>query len=377
MIYLDNASSTFPKPKAVTDAVMDCMTRIGANPGRGGYRNAVEANRMLVDLRHRLCKLVNGPDENRMILTAGCTDALNMAIKGVLREGDHVVYSMLDHNSVNRPLGGLQRAGIITTTQVTMSGDGFVDPDDFRKAMTAKTRLVILNHASNVTGLIQPAAEIGAMARQHGALFLMDAAQTVGVVDLDVEAHSCDLLAFPAHKELLAPAGIGGLYVGERAQVRPWREGGTGTRSEEPLQPDEMPYALEAGTKCMPAAVGLLASLKELNPKRNLQHVQEMMARFLHGIHDVEQIKVLGNPSPDRRVGAVALMIEDVAPEDAAAILDESFDIAVRSGLHCAPNVHRKLGSFPAGAVRVAPGPFTTAEEIDQAAKALKEIAAR
>jgi selenocysteine lyase/cysteine desulfurase len=284
---------------------------------------------------------------------------------------------MLDHNSVNRPLGGLQRSGSITTTQVPMSKDGYVDPDDYRKAMTARTRLVILNHASNVTGLIQPAAEIGAIAREGEALFLIDAAQTVGLVEIDVEAFSCDLLAFPAHKELLSPAGIGGLYVGERAQVRAWREGGTGTRSEEPVQPEDMPYALEAGTKCMVAAAGLLASLKELDPAANLKHVRQMMARFVDAVRDDKRIKVLGDRSADRRVGAISLLIEDVAPEDVGAILDESFDIAVRTGLHCAPNVHRQLGSFPAGAVRVAPGPFTTIDEIDRAVVALKELAAR
>jgi cysteine desulfurase/selenocysteine lyase len=252
--YLDNAATTFPKPESVY-RVMDefARTRL-ANPGRAGHRLAVASERMLDEARHVLNQFFNGEGPERFIFTLNCTDALNMAIKGVLREGDHVVTTNLEHNSVSRPLQALADAKVITLTRVPADSSGTVHPDDIRRAITSKTRLIVLTHASNVLGTVQPAAEIARIAREHEVLFLLDAAQTAGVIPIDIRGWGIDLLAFPGHKSLLGPTGTGGLYVGSRVQLRPWREGGTGGDSSSPTQPREMPYYLEGAPRTSSAS---------------------------------------------------------------------------------------------------------------------------
>src|SRR5713101_358845 len=262
MIYLDNAATSFPKPESVYQA-LDRFARTDlANPGRAGHKMALAAERALDDARHLLNQLFHGEGPERFVFTLNCTDALNMAFKGMLAEGDHVITTDLEHNSVSRPLRKMELDRRIALTRVMADAGGTVDPDDFRKAITSRTRLISLTHASNVLGTIQPVAEVGRIARDHGLLFLVDAAQTAGVVPIDVQAMNIDLLAFPGHKSLLGPTGTGALYVGHRAQVRAWREGGTGGDSSSETQPREFPHFLEGGTPNVLGVAGLAAGIR-------------------------------------------------------------------------------------------------------------------
>src|SRR5262245_32482159 len=261
-IYLDNAATSFPKPEAVYRALDRFARESLANAGRAGHKMALAAEHALDDCRHRLNQLFNGKGPERFVFTLNCTDALNMAFKGVLQSGDHVVTTDLEHNSVSRPLVAMEQAGFITLTRVAADGGGTVDPDAIRKAITSKTRLIALGHASNVLGTVQPVAEIGRIAREHDILFLVDAAQTAGVLPIDVQAMYIDLLAFPGHKGLLGPTGTGALYVAPRVKVGAWREGGTGGDSASPTQPAEYPYFLEGGTPNVLGVAGLALGIE-------------------------------------------------------------------------------------------------------------------
>jgi cysteine desulfurase/selenocysteine lyase len=375
MIYLDNASTSWPKPAAVAAEMVRFLNEDGANPGRASHRMALAASNVLRAVRLKLTKLFDADRPERTILCLNCTDALNMAIKGVLREGDHVVATQLEHNSVIRPLNALAERGFIKVTWVPADGAGYVDPDAVARAMKPATRLVAAVHASNVTGLIQPVETIGRMARAHGALFLVDAAQTAGVLDISVKRMNIDLLAVPGHKSLLGPMGTGALCVGERVDPRPWREGGTGGDSATPTQPVEYPYALEAGTPNAVGFAGLGAALDGLTPADTLAHERRLLKRLVERLDGLNGVRIVGDPDPSQRVGTMSLTVRELWPNEVGAVLDERFDIAVRAGLHCAPLTHRALGTFPDGTVRVSPGPYTTTEEIDRFADALGELA--
>src|SRR5438105_2159618 len=262
MIYLDNAATSFPKPESVYRALDRFARSDLANPGRAGHKMALAAERALDDCRHLLNQLFHGEGPERFVFTLNCTDALNMAFKGVLADGDHVITTDLEHNSVSRPLRKMQLDGRITLTRVHADAGGTIDPDDIRKAITPRTRMVALTHASNVLGTVQPIAAVGSLARDHGLLFVVDAAQTAGVVPIDVRLMNIDLLAFPGHKSLLGPTGTGALYVGPRASLRAWREGGTGGDSSSETQPREFPYFLEGGTPNVLGVAGLAAGVK-------------------------------------------------------------------------------------------------------------------
>jgi len=374
-IYLDNASTSWPKPQRVIDEMSRFLAEEAGSPGRAGHRLALAAERIVRDVRVKLARLVHADDPNRIIQCLNGTDALNIALKGSLRSGDHVICTALDHNSVSRPLQALAEAGVISVTRLAVGGDGVIDPDDVRKAITPQTRLVVANHASNVTGVIQPIAEIGRIVREHNQLFLVDAAQAIGLLDIHVDAMNIDLLAFPCHKALLGPAGTGALYVGPRAVLRPWREGGTGADSVLPTQPKEFPTWLEAGTPNTVGLAGLNAALDGLNPAVAMNHERELLDRFIQGVSNDDRIRLVGPGATSARVGVVSLLVEEVPPVDVAAVLDESFGIAVRSGLHCAPYAHRALGAFPEGTVRISPGWSTTTTDIDELVSALHEIA--
>ncbi len=375
-VYLDNASTSWPKPRRVIDEMVRFLAEEGGSPGRGGHRMAVGAERIVREVRVKLARLIHADDPNRIIHCFNGTDALNIALKGSLREGDHVVCTQLDHNSVSRPLEAMVARKFITLTRVPVGGDGCVDPDSIRGAITLETRLVTTVHASNVTGILQPVAEIGGVTRERELLFLVDAAQTAGVVDIDVEAMNIDLLAFPGHKSLLGPSGTGVLYVGKRAEIGPFREGGTGAESSNPMQPKELPTRLEAGTHNTVGLAGLNAALDGLNPTQALAHEGRFIERLIRGLEDSDKVRIFGDAPPSHRVGLLSLWIDGISPVDAAAILDETFGIAVRAGLHCAPHAHRALGTFPDGTIRVSPGWNTTEAEMDQLIAALREIAA-
>jgi cysteine desulfurase family protein len=377
MIYLDNAATSFPKPESVYNALDRFARTTLANPGRAGHKMALAAEHALDDARHRLNRFFNGRAPERWVFTLNGTDALNMAFKGVLGDGDHVVTTDLEHNSVSRPLVALAEAGRITLTRVAADSGGTVDPAAVAAALTPKTKLVAVTHASNVLGTVQPVAEIGKLVRARDALFLVDAAQTAGVLPIDVQAACIDLLAFPGHKSLLGPTGTGALYVGPRANLRPWREGGTGGDSSTPTQPKEFPYYLEGGTPNVLGVAGLVAGL-DFVEERGLEairkHELELCDRLRDALADMPGFEVFGHADAARRVGTVSFRCEVMTATDLGAILDQSFDIAVRPGLHCAPYVHKALGSYPDGLVRVSTGPFNTAADIDRLVGALKEV---
>jgi cysteine desulfurase/selenocysteine lyase len=378
MIYLDNAATSFPKPEAVYHA-LDRFARTSlANPGRAGHRMALAAERALDDARHLLNQFFHGEAPERFVFTLNGTDALNMAFKGVLRDGDHVITTDLEHNSVSRPLRQLELDGRITLTRLRADEGGTLHPDDFRRAVTSRTRLIAVTHASNVLGTVQPVEAIGRIARERDLLFLVDAAQTAGVVPIDVQATHIDLLAFPGHKSLLGPTGTGALYVGSRAAVKAWREGGTGGDSASETQPRELPYFLEGGTPNVLGVAGLTAGVKYVQ-ERGLDSIREhevgLCERLWRRLDEIGGYEVLGHRDPARRVGTLSFRSDALPATEIGGILDQAFEIATRPGLHCAPHIHRSLGTFPEGTVRVSPGAFNTVEEIDQLARALAEIA--
>lgn len=377
MVYLDNAATSFPKPDEVYAALDRFARHALANPGRAGHKMALAAEHTLDDARHRLNRFFNGRNPDRWVFTLNGTDALNMAIKGVLRDGDHVVTTDLEHNSVSRPLAALAEAGRITLTRVRADAGGTIDPGAVAAALTPRTRLVVVTHASNVLGTVQPVEAIGQVVREHDALFLVDAAQTAGVVPLDVQAACIDLLAFPGHKSLFGPTGTGVLYVGPRAHLRPWREGGTGGDSSSPTQPQEFPYYLEGGTPNVLGIAGLVAGLnfvEERSPEAIRRHEVELCDRLRTALEELPGFEVFGHTDAARRVGTLSFRCDALPAGELGAVLDQSFDIAVRPGLHCAPYIHKALGSYPEGLVRVSPGPFNTVADIDRLIDALREV---
>lgn len=405
MIYFDNAATSFPKPPEVAARMARFLADEAANPGRAGHRMAVAAERMLDDVRLKLTRFFDGDDHHRMIFAMNGTDALNMAIKGVLaNEGarEHVITTVLEHNSVSRPLQAMVAHGLIELTRVSCDDQGFVDPQAVASAIKPNTRLIVMTHASNVLGTIQDIAAVGRIARERGILFCVDAAQTAGVVPISIRQMCIDLLAFPGHKSLLGPTGTGGLYVGPRcpepaeavaatleaggldnvvmrqARLRPWREGGTGGDSTTPTQPALYPYYLEGGTPNTVGIVGLGAGLDhvlEQDPARTLAHEQHMVAAILDRFGSDDRFTFYGSRDPARRVGTLSLNIRGYEAPDVGSILDDSFNIAVRPGLHCSPYIHRRLGTFPQGTVRISPGPFNTEADLNALLDALDQIA--
>jgi cysteine desulfurase family protein len=378
MIYLDNAATSFPKPESVYRALDHFARQNLANPGRAGHKMALAAERALDDARHLLNQFFAGKGPERWVFTLNGTDALNMAFKGVLNDGDHVITTDLEHNSVSRPLCALEQAACISLTRLRADGGGTVDPDAVRKAITPKTRLVALTHASNVLGTVQPVGEVGRVTRENDLLLLVDAAQTAGVLAIDVGAMNVDLLAFPGHKSLLGPTGTGVLYVGPRVKLRAWREGGTGGDSASETQPRELPYFLEGGTPNVLGVAGLAAGVRWVQ-EQGLEAIHEretaLCERLWRKLDELAGYEVFGHRDPARRVATLSFRSEALPAAELGGILDQAFDIAVRPGLHCAPYVHRSLGTFPDGTVRVSAGPFTTEEDIDRLAAALAEVA--
>ena len=384
MIYLDNAATSFPKPEVVYQA-LDIFARTKlANPGRSSHRMAKDAERMIDDTRLALDRFFHGEGHRRWVFTLNCSDGLNIAIKGTVRPGDHVITTDLEHNSVSRPLRAMEKAGVISLTRVESRG-GYVDPDSVRKALTPKTRMVAMTHASNVLGTVQPIEEIAPIVREAGALFLVDAAQSAGLVPIDLRATPIDLLAFPGHKALYGPTGTGALYVSPKVTIRPWREGGTGGDSKSEVQPEEMPYALEGGTPNALGIAGLSAGLAwtaERGPEANRLHEVALLQKVVDWVESqghADGWQVAGRWDARTHVGALSLRspnLDDLHPQTLADILDTSFEIAVRPGLHCAPYAHRRLGTFPDGTLRLSPGPFNTAEDVDAFLNALSEITA-
>lgn len=382
-IYLDNAATSWPKPEAVYRAVDDYQRRLGAPAGRGTYHEAAEVERLIRQCRQRLAELISGDESERMIFTFNGTDSLNLALHGLLRPGDHVITSVCEHNSVLRPLRQLQDQADVRVTYVRCDGAGYVDPQEFRRAIQPRTRLIALTHASNVTGAIQPVADVGSLAREAGVLYLVDAAQSLGHVPIDVKQIGCDLLAAPGHKGLLGTLGTGVLYVGPgvEAQLMTTRQGGTGTRSDEDIQPTTLPDRYESGNHNASGLIGLNEGIGEVM-RRGLsaiaEHEHGLATRLLEGLQDARGITLYGpsSSSAGPRAGVVSLNLEGFEPQELAALLDATASIQVRAGIHCAPRMHQALGTSPRGTVRFSPGIYNTAEDIDAAAAVLREIAA-
>jgi selenocysteine lyase/cysteine desulfurase len=342
---------------------------------------ALQAEQALEAARHTLNQFFHGEAPERWVFTLNCTDGLNLAIKGVICPGDHVVTTDLEHNSISRPLEALKQAGVISLTRVRSSA-GYVDPDEIKKALRRETKLVAMTHASNVLGTVQPIEAVAAVVRETGALFLVDAAQSAGVVPIDLGSTPIDLMAFPGHKALYGPTGTGALYVGSRSdgRIRTWREGGTGGDSSSPTQPMELPYLLEGGTPNVLGIAGLasgVAWVSERGPERLRREEVALLEPVVEWAEAMDDWSVAGRWEPGTHVGALSLIApESLAPQDIGAILDTSFDIAIRPGLHCAPYIHRALGTFPNGTVRLSTGAFTTREEVQSLIDALCQISA-
>jgi cysteine desulfurase/selenocysteine lyase len=365
-IYLDNAATSFPKPEPVYQAVMHAMREIGASPGRGGHRLSLEASRIMFQAREAAASLLGAPDSSRIIFTHSATEALNMALRGILVPGDHVVTSSMEHNSLARPLHLLEQQGVALTV-VQAGPDGVIDPADIRRALNPRTRMIAIGHVSNVSGTIQPIDRISAISREAGALFLLDAAQSAGNVTIDVIASSIDLLAAPGHKGLYGPQGTGLLYVAPHVSLRPLLSGGTGTNSTSEDQPLEMPDGFESGTHNLPGIAGLKAGIEFVMEQGAAvigAHERGLVTYAIERLQGLPQITLYGPTDPDLRGAVLSFTISG---RDSAAVafeLDRRFDIAVRSGLHCAPRAHRSLGTFPDGTVRMSPGWFTTRDDI-------------
>lgn len=380
-IYLDNAATSWPKPEAVYDAVNQYQRNIGAPAGRSTYREASEAARLVHDARRQLAELIGIDDPQRIVFTLNGTDALNLAILGLLKTGEHLVTTVVEHNSVLRPVRYLEQTRGIEATRVSCSSDGIVDPDDIRRAIRSNTRLIALNHVSNVTGAVQPAREVGRLAKEHGVIFLLDAAQSMGHLPVNAADLGVDLLAAPGHKGLLGPLGTGFLYVApglERA-LEPLRQGGTGTQSEIDLQPDTLPERYEPGNHNLPGLAGLnaaLASLRERGIARLREHESMLTQRLVEAFREVPGVLVHGPTDPALRSGVVSISVEGYDPQEVALLLDSSYSVQVRSGLHCAPRMHDALQTTGrGGTVRFSVGPFNTLDEMEVTTGAVAEIA--
>jgi len=379
VIYLDNAATSFPKPPEVAEAICDFLLHKAGNPGRSGHALALAAGAAVAGTRRSVAALFGISDRDRLVFTLNATDALNQALHGLLRPGDRVITTGMEHNAVARPLFALAEQGV-EVVWLRCASDGSLDLADLeRELRAAPTRLVVMTHASNVCGTILPIGAVTELAHSHGALTLVDAAQTAGVLPIDVGELSIDLLAFPGHKGLLGPTGTGGLYVAPGVNLIPLRQGGTGSHSELPSQPEDLPDALESGTVNTVGIAGLGAAVKVLQ-ETGIETVRAresaLSERLLAGLQEIDGVRIHGVLDPSARVSVVSVTLRGWEPIDVSAALDSAFGIAVRSGLHCAPLAHRALGTFPLGTVRLAPGHLTTDDEIDQTLAALGELAA-
>lgn len=380
MIYLDNAATSWPKPERVYETLGSFLRTAGANPGRSSHRMSARAAAAVDDTRAKLARLVGLDDPRRVIFANNTTDALNLAIKGMLSAGDHAVTTVMEHNSIRRPLRALEVEGVVTT-KVPAGPDGIVSAEAIAEAMRPNTRLVVMTHASNVNGAIQPIEKIAQIVRENGSFLAVDAAQTIGTLPIDLEQLGADLLAFPGHKALMGPPGTGGLILGPRvdtSDLTPIREGGTGGNSEEEVQPRTLPARYEAGTLNTVGIAALGTALEfvaEVGVATIGAHEREMTTRLIDGLTQIPGVRVLSPADPEKRVAVVSFLVDGWEPSEFGIALDEAFEIACRTGLHCAPEACQALGAFPGGTIRFSPGFFTTAEEIDRALEAVNDLA--
>lgn len=377
MIYLDNAATTRRKPQPVIDAVVKAMTTMG-NASRGAHDSALEASRAVYETRCKIARLFGCTRPDHVIFTCNSTEALNIAISGTLNKGDHVITTDLEHNSVLRPLYRLEEAGTISLSFVPADRRGQVNYDDFAALIRPETRAIVCTHASNLTGQMIDIARMGALARERGLLFLVDASQTAGCVPIHMEDMGVDVLCFTGHKGLMGPQGTGGLCIREGIEIRPFKVGGSGVQSYRKEQPEEYPTRLEAGTLNSHGLMGLSAALdfiQEIGLETIAAHERAMMVRFYEGIKGIEGVTVYGDFSSNARTAVVALNIRGYDSSEVSDELSQTYDIATRPGAHCAPRMHQALGTTEQGAVRFSASWFTTREEVDAAIQAVRELA--
>jgi cysteine desulfurase/selenocysteine lyase len=380
MIYFDNAATSWPKPPGVAEAMVHFLSEVGANPGRAAHRRAIESGRILYDAREAVCELFHAPDPLRVVFGKNVTEALNLVLKGLLRPGDHVVTSSMEHNSMMRPLRALEQKGVRVTV-VGCSPQGVLDPADVEAAIRPDTKLVALNHASNVVGTLLPLAEAGAICRQRDLPLLVDAAQTAGAYPIDVQAARIDLLAFTGHKSLGGPMGTGGLIVGQRvdeAQMEPLIRGGTGSRSEHEVQPDFLPDMYESGTPNVVGLAGLRVGVRwvlERGVEAIRAHEVALARALIHGLSRIDGVTVYGTLDAELQTATVSFNVVGMEPSEVGLRLDDDYGIMCRVGLHCAPTAHKTLGTFPDGTVRFGLSAFNTMDEVEAALTAVGELA--
>jgi cysteine desulfurase family protein len=379
MIYLDNAATSWPKPPQVKEAMNRFMEEVGANPGRSGHSLSVEAARIVYEAREALSVLFHVKDSSRIVFTLNATESINLALEGILKPRDHVVTSSMEHNSVMRPLRDLEKRGIELSI-IPCSKEGMLDPQEVERKIRSNTRMVVLNHASNVTGTLLPVKEVGFIARKHNLLFLVDAAQTAGVFPIDVAKDKIDLLAFTGHKSLYGPQGTGGLVIGERIKEKemiPLKQGGTGSRSEFEQQPDFLPDRFESGTPNGVGIAGLLAGVQFVL-KKGVEQIRQKEITLIHklieGLKEIPQVKLYGPQSQGDRIANLSFNLTSLSPSNAASRLEKEFGILCRPGLHCAPSAHHTIGTFPAGTIRFSLGDFNTDRDIETAIEAVSQI---
>ncbi len=380
MIYFDNAATSWPKPPPVVEAITNCISEVGANPGRSGHRLSIEAGRIVYAAREAVAELFAARDPLRVVFGQNVTEALNLALRGLLRPGDHVITSSIEHNSVMRPLRALERRGV-SLTIVQCSPEGFLDPAAVEAAVRPDTGMVALNHASNVVGTLLPVREVGQIARGHDLLLMVDAAQTGGAYPIDVESDMIDLLGFTGHKSLCGPMGTGGLIIGERvdlARLEPLKRGGTGSRSEYEEQPGFLPDLCESGTLNVPGLAGLRAAVRWLL-ERGVEGIRAretaLTQSLLNGLQAISTVTVYGPLDNELQVATISFNVSGMECSEVGLRLDEEHDIMCRVGLHCSPAAHRTIGTFPAGTVRFGLGSFNTVEEVDLALAAVRTLA--
>ncbi|MBD3233830.1 MAG: aminotransferase class V-fold PLP-dependent enzyme [candidate division Zixibacteria bacterium] len=383
IIYLDNAATAWPKPDNVYKFMVEFYRDMGVNPGRSGFDKAIEAGNILENLRKRLTSFFGGDEDTpeRLCFGYNATDALNLIINGLLESGDHVITTNTEHNSVIRPINHLVRDSDVEATYVPFDENGFIDPYEIRKAVRKNTKLVMVNHGSNVIGTIQPLAEIGAICKENGILFGTDVSQTAGVVPINMKEMNIDVLAFTGHKALMGSTGIGGMCIRKHVEIRHTRSGGTGVRSAYPYHLDEYPYRMEYGTPNMVGIASLWAGQDWLDNQgiENIHARELRLARKLvDGLREIEGVVIYCCESLENHLSTVTVNVEGLEAGDVGIMLDVDFSIATRTGLHCAPLVHKQLGILDDhGGVRFSIGAFNTEDHIDAAVKAMQEITMR
>lgn len=376
MAYFDNAATSFPKPEIVYEKLNEATREFAANPGRSGHKLSLKMDRAIFNSRMNIAEFIGGTNPLNLIFTLNCTDSLNIAIKGLVKKGDHVITTSLEHNSVLRPLHKMQEDGFIDLTVVYADERGILDVKKVEEAITDKTRVCVTTAMSNLTGTIVDFCKIGEITHSHGILYIVDAAQAMGYLDFDMKNMPIDVLCFPGHKSLFGPMGTGGLYIKEGIDVKSLKQGGTGSHSQDLEQPDEYPDRLESGTINGPAIYALSAGvdfIKQEGLENIRNHENKLKNRFIDSLKDEKGIILYG--SLDENQGPVVpVNVEGIGSSQLAHILDDKYDIATRAGIHCAPLAHKTIHTQDIGAVRFSFGHFNTEEEVDKAIEALKEI---